>query len=59
MVVASLESVVAVVAAAANMGLKNSQRCLLDPVAVAVAVAPMILAPSLEGPEVLAAELFS
>ena len=57
MVVASLESVVAVVAAAANMGLKNSQRCLLDP--VAVAVAPMILAPSLEGPEVLAAELFS
>ena len=53
----SLESVVPVVAAAANMGLKNSQRCLLGP--VAVAVAPMILAPSLEGPEVLAAELFS
>ena len=45
------------VVAAADMGLNNSQRFLLDPVAVAVAA--MIMAPSLEGPEVLAAELFS
>ena len=56
-VVASLESVLALAAAAANMGLKNSQRCLLD--LVAVAVAAMIMVPSLEGPEGMAAELFS
>ncbi len=44
--------------AVANMGLNNSQRFLLDPVAVVVAA--MILSPSsVEGPEVMAAELFS
>ena len=56
-VVAGVESVLAVAGAAANMGLRNSQRFFLDP--VAVAVAPMIMAPSLEGPEGMAAELFS
>ena len=55
-VLLSVESAPAA-AAAANMGLKSSPRFLLDPVAVAVAA--MIMAPSLEGPEVMAAELFS
>lgn len=57
-VLTGVESVVPVAAAAANMGLKNSPRCLLDPVAVAVA-AMMLAPPSLEGPEGMAAELFS
>ena len=56
-VLPSVESAPAAAAAAANMGLKSSPRFLLDPVAVAVAA--MIVAPSLEGPEVMAAELFS
>ncbi len=56
-VLASVESVAAAAAAAANMGLNHSQSFLLDPVAVAVAA--MIMAPSLEEQEVMAAELFS
>lgn len=55
-VLPSVESAPAAAAAAANMGLKSSPRFLLDPVAVAVVA---MIARSLEGPEVMAAELFS
>ncbi len=56
-VLLSVESAPAAAAAVANMELKSSPRFLLDPVAVAVAA--MIMARSLEGPEVMAAGLFS